>query len=157
MRSSWCAIYKFKESFRMQSIFLRATQLNRGSRFTPCATQSHLAGVAFAVAKAAQFLQTVGGAPTTSTSKGLRNAARLPAPVVGIMALGGLALSLHPLLCNSGKLVFDITRVSHTCSFAPVLSVKLFLFGNTVRLVWCAIINSKGACGCNPFFFVPLS
>jgi hypothetical protein len=63
-----------KWSLQLRSGLLLATQIIHGLRLTPCATQSHLAGVAFAVAKAAQFLQTVGGTPTTSTTKGLPNA-----------------------------------------------------------------------------------
>ena len=86
---------------------LRATQINYFAHLTPCAKQSHLARVAFAVAKAAQFLLKVKCNPLTQTSNrslrslGLSNAARLPAPVVGVMALGGLAFFSPSSLCNS--------------------------------------------------------
>lgn len=62
----------------MHLILLRTTQLIRGLRFTQCATQSQLKSVALAAARATQFLQTVGGAPTTSPSKGLSGYACQP-------------------------------------------------------------------------------
>ena len=53
---------------------LLATQLMQRLRLIPCATQSHLANLALAVARAAQFQQGGRGAPTTKTSSGSSNA-----------------------------------------------------------------------------------
>src|SRR5690606_4862334 len=52
-------LFKFKGSLPVQRSFLRATQSNRSSRFAPCAKHSHLAGLAFAGAKAMGLLAQV--------------------------------------------------------------------------------------------------
>jgi hypothetical protein len=53
---------------------LLATQSMQFPRLIPCATQSHLAVLAFAMAKATQFQQGRRGAPTTRASIGSSNA-----------------------------------------------------------------------------------
>ena len=71
------------------------------------------------------------------------HALRASTPVVGVMALNGLAVSLHQVCAILREVVLSTARVSHTNSFVPVLLKSYLRSATSACSMWCAIYKFK--------------